>query len=47
MLNPSGFTDKVKINVVNFTKGNSLFYYGMKPSFWSLKNYNARGTGWY
>ena len=36
-----------RINIVNFTKGNSLFYYGMKPSFWSLKNNQKSGQGWF
>ena len=40
-------TDEIRINIVNFTKGNSLFYYGMKPSFWSLKNHQQTGQGWY
>jgi hypothetical protein len=39
MQNPEKFTETIRINIVNFTKGNSLFYYGMKPSLWSLKNY--------
>jgi cytosolic carboxypeptidase protein 4 len=47
MINPPGFTGKIRINIVNFTKGNSLFYYGMKPSFWSLKNYQKSGNGWF
>ena len=37
----------IRINIVNFTKGNSLFYYGMKPSFWSLKSYEKSGRGWF
>jgi len=41
--NPEGYKDvkvgqMIRINIVNFTKGNSLFYYGMRPSFWSLKS---------
>ena len=47
MLNPDNFTGIIRINIVNFTKGNSLFYYGMKPSFWSLKSFEKNGTGWY
>mmetsp|Transcript_41330 Transcript_41330/g.62966 ORF Transcript_41330/g.62966 Transcript_41330/m.62966 type:complete len:115 (+) Transcript_41330:452-796(+) len=47
MRNPENFRDMIRINIVNFTKGNSLFYYGMKPSFWSLKNYTHTGTGWF
>ena len=39
--------DMIRINVVNFTKGNSLFYYGMKPSFWSLKSHLKNGQGWF
>ena len=47
MLAPESFTGKVRINIVNFTKGNSLFYYGMKPSFWSAKSWEATGRGWF
>jgi hypothetical protein len=47
MQNPEKFTETIRINVVNFTKGNSLFYYGMKPSLWSLKNYNKNRQGWF
>ena len=39
MISPPGHSGKIHINIVNFTKGNSLFYYGMKPSFWSLKSW--------
>ena len=42
MQNPA-MCDMIRINVVNFTKGNSLFYYGMKPSFWSLKSHLKNG----
>lgn len=31
MQNPDNFTDVIRVNIVNFTKGNSLFYYGMRP----------------
>lgn len=37
----------IRINIVNFTKGNSLFYYGMKPCIWSVKNNLKNGQGWY
>jgi len=47
MINPEGFTGVIRLNIVNFTKGNSLFYYGMKPSIWSLKTHQKNGTGWY
>jgi hypothetical protein len=47
MSNPEGFTDMIRINIVNFTKGNSLFYYGMKPSFWSYKSNSKNGLGWF
>lgn len=47
MRNPENFTDMIRINIVNFTKGNSLFYYGMKPSFWSLKSFEKSGQGWF
>jgi hypothetical protein len=43
MRNPEGFADVVRLNIVNFTKGNSLFYYGMKPSFWSKMAYELHG----
>jgi hypothetical protein len=35
MIIPLDHQGRVRINIVNFTKGNSLFYYGMRPSFWS------------
>ena len=38
MKNTSEFIETVRINVVNFTKGNSLFHSGMKPSVWSTKS---------
>lgn len=47
MQNPGNFTDMIRINIVNFTKGNSLFYYGMKPSFWSRKSHMANGQSWF
>lgn len=47
MLAPESFLGKIKVNVVNFTKGNSLFYFGMKPSFWSNKEWQASGRGWF
>ena len=47
MRNPENFTDVIRLNIVNFTKGNSLFYYGMKPSFWSQQNYEINGSGWF
>ena len=47
MQNPGDFKEIIRLNIVNFTKGNSLFYYGMKPSIWSLKNYLSTGVGWY
>ena len=37
----------IRINIVNFTKGNSLFYYGMKPSFWSHQAYQKSGQSWF
>ena len=47
MIAPQNFSGKVRINIVNFTKGNSLFYYGMKPSFWSAKTNSKQGKGWF
>ena len=48
MLNPANFTKKrIRINIVNFTKGNSLFYFGMRPSFWSQKTWENSGRGWF
>lgn len=47
MTNIAGFKETIRINIVNFTKGNSLFYYGMKPSIWSNKAHNENGIGWY
>ena len=47
MQNPESFTEMIRINVVNFTKGNSLFYYGMKPCFWSLKSHEKNQQGWF
>ena len=44
--NPEEMTDTIRINIVNFTKGNSLFYYGMKPSIWSLNMNRKNGCGW-
>ena len=49
MKNTSDFIETVRINVVNFTKGNSLFHSGMKPSIWSTKaNRNLQNgeSGW-
>ena len=38
--NPEGFTDTIRINIVNFTKGNSLFYYVSSSVFlWNWTNY--------
>ena len=45
--NPENFTGVVRLSIVNFTKGNSLFYYGMKPSIWSLKKNQKEGTKWF
>ena len=47
MRNPANFTESIRIHIVNFTKGNSLFYYGMKPSLWSLRAFQRNGRGWY
>jgi len=47
MLAPGSFTGKIHINIVNFTKGSSLFYYGMKPSFYSIRAQAATGKGWF
>lgn len=47
MQNPDNFTDMIRINIVNFTKGNSLFYYGMKPCFWSLRSHEKNQQGWF
>lgn len=44
--NPENMTDMIRINIVNFTKGNSLFYYGMKPSIWSLNANKKNQVGW-
>jgi hypothetical protein len=32
-------TGNVRLNIVNFTKGYSLFQEGMQPSFWSKQQY--------
>ena len=44
--NPENMTDTIRMNIVNFTKGNSLFYYGMKPSIWSLNANKKNQVGW-
>ena len=49
MKNNSEFMETVHINIVNFTKGNSLFHHGMKPSIWSTKmnrNLEEGEGGW-
>jgi len=45
MKNTSDFLETIRINIVNFTKGNSLFHSGMKPSVWSTKSNRGLSDG--
>jgi len=47
MKNSSNFLVTIKIVIVNFTKGNSLFNEGMQPSFWSLKAHQQEDEDWF
>lgn len=38
--------NKIKFNIVNFIKDQSMFSYGIKPLTFSEKNYNKHKIGW-
>jgi hypothetical protein len=47
MRNSRDFKEKIRINIVNFTKADSLFKIGMKPSFWSKIAKEEEDKGWF
>jgi hypothetical protein len=47
MKNSLNFLGTVRIVIVNFTKGNSLFNDGMQPSFWSKQAHQLEDEDWF